>query len=153
MEETPINHLNMKLQVDDISAAYLKEIAKWGKFLAIVGFVLSCLIALFGIFIGTMIPSLSGASTIGSVYTSNLSMFLTIIYVAFAVLYFIPCLYLFKFSNRAKLALETEDQFSLNEAFANLKSCFKFIGISTIVVLAIYALAILGGIIVGALSR
>lgn len=153
MEQTPTNHLDMKLQVDDVSAAYLKEIAKWGKFLSIVGFVVSCLVALFGIFIGTMMPSLSGSSTLGTVYTSNLSMFLTVLYIAFAVLYFIPCLYLFKFSNRAKLALETEDQFSLNEALANLKSCFKFIGITTIVVLAIYALAIGGGAIIGALNR
>lgn len=151
--EQPINHLDMRLQVDDVSEQYLKEIAKWGKFLSVVGFVISGLIALLSIFAGTIFSSFSGSSALGAAASTSISIILTVVYIVLAVLYFFPCLFLFKFSNKAKLALEIEDQFTLNEAFASLKSCFKFVGVSTIVILALYALTFVGGAVMGALSR
>jgi hypothetical protein len=150
MEHTPTDHLSMPLQIDDVSAGYLRETAKWGKFLSIVGFVVTGLIVLIALFAGSLFAKLAAFSANGqSALPEGLSIFITIIYLAIAVLYFFPCFYLFKFSNKAKLAIEVNEQVSLNEAFGNLKSCFKFIGITTIILLAVYGLALVAVVIVG----
>ena len=156
MEHTPTDHLSMPLQIDDVSAGYLKETAKWGKFLSIVGFVVTGLIVLVALFAGSLFAKLGELSANRqSALPEGLSFIITIIYLAIAILYFFPCFYLFKFSNKAKLAIELNEQVSLNEAFGNLKSCFKFIGITTIIILAVYALVLLATVIagVGSLAR
>ena len=61
------------------------------------------------------------------------------IIVAFMWLFF-PCLSLFRFATKMQLALRTNDQETLNVSFENLKSCFKFMGIFTLIILAIYGL-------------
>ena len=156
MNHESTDHLSMPLQIDDVSGAYLKETAKWGKFLSIVGFVVTGLIVLIALFAGSMFTKLGELSTQRqSALPAGFSVIITVIYLAFAVLYFFPCFYLFKFSNKAKLAIEVNEQGALNEAFGNLKSCFKFIGIMTIVVLAVYAIALLVMVMagIGSLSR
>ena len=56
------------------------------------------------------------------------------------LLYFFPCLYLFRFATRMQTALRTNDQQQLVSSFANLKSTFKYLGIVTIIFIAFYAL-------------
>ncbi len=85
-------------------------------------------------------PSAAAMSTVGGA-------FLSIVYVLVALLYFFPCLYLFRFSTRMQTSIRSNDQRLLNSSFSNLKSCFKFMGILTIVVLACYFLALIGGIV------
>lgn len=122
---------------NDEMKAYLMETAKWGKFLAIMGYIGIGIIALLGLFIMlgfsafseyTQIPFPMGA--------------LGIIYILFAVLYYFPVYYLHKFSNRSKQALLMNDQTSLTSSFSNLKSLFRFLGIATIVILSLYALIV-----------
>lgn len=132
--------LHFDLQIDPISQEHLSSAAKWAKFLSIVGFVMIGIFVLIGIFAGSMMAifgrSIEGA---GSALGSG---FFTIIYLLIAAIYFFPCLYLYRFATRMQAAISSMDQNQLNDAFANLKSCFKFMGILTIVMLAIYALAI-----------
>ena len=134
-----------KLEVEELSARFLSETAKWGKFLSIIGFImcgLLVIIALFiGVIMGTTFSKLEGAGAIGG----GMSIFVTVLYLAIAVLYFFPCLYLFRFSTKMKKALYENNQVELTSSFENLKSCFKFMGIMTIVLLSIYALAFLFG--------
>ncbi len=122
---------------NDEMNAYLMETAKWGKFLAIMGYIAIGILVLLGLLfmLGfsafseyTQIPFPMGA--------------FGIIYILIAVVYYFPVNYLHKFSNRAKQALLMNDQTSLTSSFSNLKSLFKFMGIAAIVVFSLYALII-----------
>lgn len=137
-----------ELQIDQPVTNYLSETAKWGKFLAIMGFIGCGLLLLVGIFAGSLMASLSSIEGAGMSST-----FLMALYIGIALLYFFPCLYLFNFASKMQKALRSNDQIQLTESFKNLKSCYKFMGILMIIILALYALIFIGGIIFAAMSR
>ena len=64
------------------------------------------------------------------------------IYILLAGVYFVPITYLYRFSVQVKQAVENNNEEEYTTAFQNLKSLFKFLGIFTIVMLAIYAVAL-----------
>jgi hypothetical protein len=139
MENQPPNLFD--LQIDGQSSQFLLETARWAKFLSIVGFVMSALLILFGLsarsIIALMVSSQWGESA------GIASVFFSIVFVIIALLYFFPCFYLFNFSSKMQLALRTNDQVHLNGSFKNLKSCMRFVGIFTIVMLSFYILVII----------
>jgi hypothetical protein len=131
-----------ELQVDQQSINYLGETARWAKFLSIVGFVLCGVMIILALFAGSI---LTGFSRLGNSEALTTTMglsgaFISLIYIVIALLYFFPCLYLFNFSSKMQMALRNNDQTYLNASFSNLKSCFKFVGILTIVFLSFYLL-------------
>ena len=77
----------------------------------------------------------------------NNSNFLSLFYLLMAVLYFFPIYYLYKYSSSVKTALQFNDSNLLADAFVNLKSHHKFLGISVIVILSLYLLIIIGAVI------
>lgn len=142
------------LNVDTQSKSFLAESAKWGRFLAILGFIVCILIVLGGIFMATQATQMESAFSEygGSRRTfSGFGPAMGIVYVVVALIYFFPCLYLLRFSNYMKTALAAEDQSQLTLSFQNLKSMFKYVGIFTIVILSIYVVIIIVGI--GAAAR
>ena len=137
------------LNIDGVSKTFLAESARWGKFLAIIGFIVCGLVVIVGIFMA------STASQINNTFSqyggesgfTGLGTMMAVLYIIIALIYFFPCLYLFRFSNFMKVALATDDQANLIASFRNLKSMFKFVGIFTIILLSLYALAfLLGGL-------
>lgn len=143
MEQNPTNLFD--LQIDPVSNGFLAETAKWAKFLSIVGFVSCGLLAIGGLAVVTIFGSMSQSMGAGSGMGAGFGAGLSLIYIAIAVLYFLPCLYLYRFATAMQAALGVHDGVKLQESFKNLKSCFKFLGILTLVVLAIYALGFLFG--------
>lgn len=139
------------LKISSISTKYLQETAKWSKFISIIGFVgigLMVLAALGMIIFG---------STLGSGYRNayqSQSPFAigAIVYIILAVLYYFPISYLFKFSTSMKKALEKTDNITMDKAFENLKSHYKFLGIMMIVILSLYILIFLGGFLTAMLN-
>jgi hypothetical protein len=131
------------LQIDHQSNAYLNEAAKWGKFLAIMGFIFCGLILIVALFAGTFMASMmqgfGGAE-------AGLAGVVTVVYVVIALVYFFPCLYLYNFSTKVQAALRSNQQDALNISFRNLKSCFKFLGILMIIMLSFWVLALIIGI-------
>ncbi|OQP60660.1 hypothetical protein A3860_32175 [Niastella vici] len=137
-QTAPTQDLFSGLQIDHENNSYLNEVARWSKFLSIVGFVFTGLGTL-----GLLI-SLFARSSYESFYTPFWQQSgAVVVMIGLLSLCFFPCLYLFKFSNKMKLALRTDDQYSMTTAFKNLKSYFKFVGIFTIVILAIYVIVII----------
>ena len=132
------------LQLDPVSQSYLSETSKWGKFLAIIGFIGCGLLIIIAIFMGTTIAGLSSQFG-GSNGISGGA--ITFIYIALAALYFFPCYYLYNFSVKMQAALRSNDQQALQSALANQKSCYKFVGILTIIVMSLYLLAIIAAVI------
>lgn len=138
----PNMNQNPSVGLNDYMKGYILEIAKWAKFLSIIGFVgigLMVLAALAMMVAGATLSSFSsdysrnpvGAGVIG------------VIYIIMAVLYFFPVLYLFKSAVGLKNGIINNDEMTLTDGFQNLKSHYKFIGIMMIVVLSLYALLFL----------
>ena len=112
------------LSIDPVSKSHLAEAARWAKFLAIVGFIMCGLIVLMGIFAGSVFSMFSNrySSYDSDVsFSGGLGIFMAILYIGFAILYFFPCLFLYQFAAKMKVALQSDDQDTLNVSFQNLK--------------------------------
>jgi hypothetical protein len=127
------------LHIDQEMSSYLKEASRWAKFLAIVGFVLCGLIVLVGFFAGTIFGYVFEKFGNQSAGYFGGGFFL-VIYLLMALLYFFPCLYLYRFGSKAQLALKLNDANQMAISFRNLKSLFRFLGILTIIMVSLYAL-------------
>jgi len=144
------------LGIDPAAKAHLAEAARWARFLAIVGFIMCGLVVVVGIFagsiFGTMASSFGGTAglTPGGV---GFSAFFAVIYIVMALVIFFPYLFLFRFANKMKTALVSNDQTTLNTSFQNLKIMFRYVGIVTIIGLAFYAIIFLIAILGAGLTR
>lgn len=130
------------LRLSDLSKTSLRDTSKWTLFFSILGFILIAILVLAGFFLGTFITRLSGQE-------NNLPLpgfALGIIYAFFGAIYFPPILFLYRFSKGIKKAFAENNESSLDTAFLNLKSHYQYIGILTIIMLAIYLIV---GIIAG----
>ncbi len=110
-------------------------------FLSILGFVGIGFLVLGGLFMGTFMSTMSNA--FGDQIPGGLPMgggFIAFIYLLLALLYFFPVFYLYKFSNYTKKALDSRDTEMLTNAFSNLKSHYKFLGIVAIIIIGLYLL-------------
>lgn len=146
--ERTLNNNDDQLIISDQAKTYLKETAKWANFLSIVGFVIVGLMILFGLFFGAIIGAFMSGMQDESIPAMSGGL-MGLIYVIIAIIYLMPTLYLYRFGRRTKEALKADDTDALTRAFKQLKSCFKFLGIMMIVVLAIYAVMIVFAMIVG----
>lgn len=126
-----------------------REIAKWAKFLGIVGFVGTGLIALGALSIMVTGSLASAFMQEGNPLGAIGGVGIGIIYLLTALLTFFPARYTYSFSQKINAALQHDDDQLLAEALQPLKSLFKFYGIITAVVLIFYALAIVFAIIGG----
>ena len=136
------------LIIDTENSHYLYETARWGKFLSVVGFVFCGLLVLTGLFSKVLFAE--AFQQAGAEIGAMASVVATFIYIIIAVIYFFPCFYLYKFSKRMKIALQANDSASLHQSFSSLKSCFKFLGVFTIIVLSVYGIAIILALIAAA---
>lgn len=138
------------LQIDQQGLSYLGEAARWARFVAICGFIFCALMVMAGFFMGTMMTAMMGAVSSLSAIGSG---FITFFYLLLAAIWFLPCLFLFRFGSQMQLAVRNNQQDKLHQSLSNLKSYFKFIGVLFIIVLTFYALAIVGGVIAGMAIR
>lgn len=149
MEEILDVKSNHEIQLNERSKAFLLEIAKWSKFLSIVGFVGIGLMALGGIvllLLAVMNPysrAVDGGPIVG----------MTLLYLILAVIYFFPVYYLFKSSVGLKNGINAMNEDDLTSGFENLKSHYKFLGIFMIVILSLYALFFIVAVLGGAMVR
>ena len=135
------------LNLDEQSKGFLAECARWGRFLAIMGFIVCVLVILAGVYVATAGAQMERAfSQYGATSSRGLGGVMAFLYILIAVIYFFPCLYLLRFSSHMKAALAANDQANLTVSFQNLKSMFKFVGIFTIVIISFYIVAFIAGI-------
>lgn len=139
----------LELNLDQSSILFLGESARWARFLSIIGFISCGLMVIVGLFFGSLMGGLM--SSMGGAEGRDLGMlgsgFFGFIYILGSLLIFFPALFLYRFSIKMRRAITNNEQPILTDSFKNLKSFFKFYGIVTIVILAFYLLAIIGGII------
>lgn len=138
MNKSPITELE-ELNINNRSRNYLKEISKWTFFLSIIGFVGVALMVVVGIFAGTIYGQAFNALNTSQLPV-DMGMTMTFIYIIFALIYFMPVLYLYKFSRRLKVAFASKNDDKLADAIEMLKSHYKYIGVLMIIVLSLYTL-------------
>lgn len=134
------------LHVNQQSKKYLNETRKWAKFLAIMLFIGAGFMIIMGLVMSAA-PQFMDDSYDAAMGGTR---FVFILFFLLSALYIIPGVYLLNFSNQMKVSLNESNTDSLENAFRNLKSHYKFIGISVIVVTGFYLLMIIVMGIVGA---
>lgn len=135
--------LDNDLHVSPVSQTFLYQAARWAKFLSIIGFIISGLMAIAAFFAPSLYTRLSAFQEMSAAGAGTASTIITVVYLAIAVVLFFPCLYLNKFSVKMKSALNSINQVEFEDSLKNLKSLFKFYGILSIVLLSFYALVFL----------
>ena len=143
------------LHLSGRSLDYLKETAKWAKFLAIVGFVglglILLIFVLLGLFLGsTGLSGMGGeeAAIFGVMGAAGMFFYVAI----FIAIYFMPTLFLYRFATNMQTALRTEDSESLQTSLSNIKSLFKYVGILTMIILILYGIIFLFSLLFGGMA-
>lgn len=132
-----------QLTLTSSAKGFLRETAKWCKFLSILGFIGLGLMLLGSFFIGGVYNTMPQAQAM----PFDLGLMMTIFYIVFGLIYIFPIYYLYQFSVKMKSALVSKDDEVLAKAFEMLKSHYKFIGVFTIIILSLYLLAAIIGLI------
>lgn len=135
--------MNTELSLSNEAKQFLLTTCKWSKFLSIVGFVSVGFLIIAAFFIG-----LAGSAIPNEVF-EGMGVVMMLFYLLFAALYFFPILYFYRFSTMVKQGIEENSTDLLTAGFENLKSCIKFFGVLTAIVLGIYLFIFLIGIISG----
>lgn len=114
----------------------LKSIAKWTKFLSILGFAILGVMLIIILSAGVLISGMNSYAMatdmhpyIPGVFSWGYALF----YIIMIVVYFVPLFFLFRFSNRVKIAVETKSITTLNQSFRFLNTHYMFIGILALV--------------------
>ena len=144
------NLLDNCLMLDSVAAGHLKESAGWGKFLAIIGFIFSSIIAVIGMFTGFSISRLGSSYSGRRLHIAEAGNVL-LLYPAGAGFLFFMSLYLFRFAQK-KAALSSDNQESTTEACKNLKIYFRFAGITSIIAIVIAILSVIGFVMAATFS-
>jgi hypothetical protein len=94
------------ITVDSVATHELREFAKWGKFLSIIGFIFIGLIVLIGVFAGSMMGALGNLAGGSSEAMAGMGGAMAAIYIVIALIYFFPVLYLYQSSTKMKACVE-----------------------------------------------
>ena len=124
----------------------LRSTKPWTKLLSILGFVGTGLMILFGV--GFMF-----FTNAFSHQKSGSSAFAGLIYILFAVLYFVPAFYLFKYSSSLGNFLKSNGPADLESALAHQKSFWKFTGIVALIGVVLAALGVAAAFIIPMAAR
>lgn len=130
------------LQLTYQSIEFLRETAKWAKFLSILSFISLGFLLIASFFMGSVISTVYEGSGVNVP-----SVFITGFYLIMALIGFFPTYYMYKFSVDTDRAITSNNTEALTRGLGFIKSCFKFTGILSIIVLVLYALAIIGFIV------
>lgn len=146
----------MDTNISQRDATSLERTAKWARFIGIVGFVMVGIMVLCSFFIGAVMSwfigmqqdmmSISGMPGVQPELPSELmgmvGAFYTVIFLFSALLYFFPSLYMYRFAVRTLNSLKGPfDAVLFHGALDAQRRLYTFMGVLTIVLLAIYGLA------------
>ena len=146
MEETnnsaPSDNTTVIPQLTSESIAYLHKAAKWGKFISLLGFIMTSLMIVAGILMSFVLNSvhINEMAPLNSPFSAKI---LSIFYVSVAAIFLIPVSFLHAFSNNAIKAVNQGNTDKMTTSLRNLKNLFVFLGISTLVILALYVIILL----------
>lgn len=127
------------MRLNEQSEAMLATIAKWSKFLGILTFVVVGFMFLVGLIFLLAGSALAMVADLGGLSAWVYGLF----YMVCGVLYLFPGIYLYRYSVKMKQALAARDEVALTEAFLQQKKLFVFIGVLSIIGIALLVLILL----------
>lgn len=133
------SNMTKSLKLTDNSLIFMTEAVKWAKFLAICSFVGLGIMVLVGA--GVILIQFQGQENGFS------ALIMGVFYILMAALYFFPTMYLYRFATASADAMEKLNDDTFEEGLENLKSLFRFTGISMIIALSLYAVGIISTIV------
>jgi hypothetical protein len=128
-------------QITTESLAFLVKAAKWGKFMAILGFIVTGLLLVSGVLMSFVFNAVQD-----EMVPLNMPfppIVLSVIYILIAGVYIIPVIFLNSFCNNVLKAANFCSTEHLTKSLKNLKNLFVFIGVSTVIILAVYLIALI----------
>ena len=129
--------------IDEQTKTYLKEIAMWSKFLAILGFIKFGFLLVYAI----VFPLIS--HKLEAYFDYNLpSIGIILFFLFMAALVYFPSNFLYCFARYTKRALKQNDQDIMRHAFQSLKAYYRYVGILLIIMLCMYPVAIITAILI-----
>jgi hypothetical protein len=131
MEE---NRSILELQVDETASKNLSDVARWAKFLSIVGFVSITLMAICVIAFQSRIVEALSEILPGLGTDSGLALIITTLVIV-AIIFGILLYFLFRASILIKRGIETKNQEAFNKGLASLKAYFTMYGVLAILTL------------------
>ena len=138
-----------ELNLNSSSRDYLKQTAKWGKFLAIISIIFSILIVLIGLFFGKFMSAMTGMQSAATgqampdLYSGSVGIIMAVYYSVIGLIMLYPGIRLLQFSKSTNAALESNDSQALESGFKRLRSVFRFYGIMAIISLVFMVLGVL----------
>ncbi len=133
------------LGIDDIAQSHFISIAKWNRFMALVGIIGCSLVVLLLVFGGSfLLTSLSklSNSAVTPAYAGGTFVGVIIFYILLIGVYLVPCFYMLSFSNNMLKAIAGKDQELFNKSLSHLNIYSKYWGILTIIILSFYLMII-----------
>jgi heme/copper-type cytochrome/quinol oxidase subunit 2 len=128
-----------KIEIGPETLDNLNSVRKWTMFLSVLGFILLGLIIIAGLATSLFLTTFKTQEANLGIPES----FMILIFLVVGVIYFFPVFFLFRFSRNMRDAIQNLDKEKLQKGFRNLRLYFTYIGIMVIVVLSIYAVALL----------
>lgn len=138
--ETYSNTSPNELYLDPRLLNNLYDMAKWGKVLAVLGFILSGFILVFGLFMQGMLKSQGKQEIMSDV---GLSGFTMVVYAFVALVYFFPSLYLFNFAVSMQQGTQERSRQKVGKAISKLRILFKFLVVMLVLFLVLFGVALL----------
>ena len=145
MENTNTEKSLFDISFDENVKQNLRTAAGWGGIAAIVS-IAGSILSVVNYFVqrGKISSYRSSYNGIRVQQTVNTSGFLSVaLSLIIGIVLFV---FLFKFSNKAKEGVATNDQYLINEGLGSLSVYFRFIGVLFILVIVLVALVIMAGI-------
>jgi uncharacterized membrane protein len=136
MENTPEIR---KIEIEEDTLKDLNTTRKWSMFISIIGFIMVGLVVVIGFVAGIFLQVFKTRNSGIGIPESMIILILLV----FAVVYFFPILYLYRFSKHAGNAVRALDKTEMQKAFKNLRRYYVFIGILLIIVLLVYFIALI----------
>ena len=137
------------LEVDETAKSTFLEMARWTKFLSILGLIFLGLMVLIGLALGMMADSLPGNNPIAAFGATGIIVYF--LFLAGICIY--PIITLLKYSTGIKAAINMNDKGRFNRSINHLKNTFKYYGILMIIMLCIYGVALVAVAVAGLSKR
>ncbi len=128
----------------------LHQSGKWANFLAIMGFIGSALFAIAGLFVGTVMSTLSALGGAAAAMPAGFGVLMSLFYILGAFIYFLISRHLYRYAGKIRTGIEMQSSEQVSAAFSSLHSFFKWKGIILIIILSLYVLMIIGVFVIGA---
>ncbi|MBN2171946.1 MAG: hypothetical protein JW819_11575 [Candidatus Krumholzibacteriota bacterium] len=129
--------------VDPTVIRLLTETKPWVRFMSILGFIGCGFLVIAGIIMGA-VGTFSEMGPFGGL--------ISIVYIAMAVLYIFPALFLFRYADAIRDLARWRSTRALEGALDHQRRFWRFVGIFTIVVLGLYVVGLFIAMIVGIAS-